>query len=359
MTLAITVVAGMDFYQFRNYQEVIIPGEGVTGSFMLSEYLPDLKGTYGDTMVYVMEGKADGPSMLVLGGTHPNEPSGHMAAISLVEHCTVDSGTLYVIPRANNSAFTHNDAQEASPHFYHIQTASGTREFVFGSRATNPLDQWPDPDVYTHQPSGQSLSGSETRNLNRGYPGVANGNMTERACYAITELIKDKEIDITVDLHESSPEYPTINAMVAHESAMELASNALLDMMLDGVQISLEPSPSTLHGLTHRELGDFTDTLPVLMETANPSHGHLRGATNEELVLTGKDPYYLKAAENGYVWVPYDETGVAIEERVARHLTGIHYLCEEYGALYGETLSIVGIPSYDELLNGSLSDYLN
>ena len=91
--------------------------EGVTGSFMLSEYLPALKGTYGDTTVYVMEGKTDGPSMLVLGGTHPNEPSGHMAAISLVEHCTVDSGTLYVIPRANNSAFTHNDAQEASPPF--------------------------------------------------------------------------------------------------------------------------------------------------------------------------------------------------------------------------------------------------
>ena len=101
VTLAITVAAGIDFYQFRNYQEVIIPGEGVTGSFMLSEYLPALEGTYGDTMVYVMEGKTEGPSMLVLGGTHPNEPSGHMAAITLVEHCTVDAGTLYVIPRAN------------------------------------------------------------------------------------------------------------------------------------------------------------------------------------------------------------------------------------------------------------------
>ena len=48
-----------------------------------------------------------------------------------------------------------------------------------------------------------------------------------------------------------------------------------------------------------------------------------------------------------------------IEERVARHLTGIHYLCEEYGTLYGKTLSIVGIPSYDELFNGNLGDYLN
>lgn len=328
-------------------------------TFMLSEYLPDLADTFGDTEVYVMQGEKEGASMLVLGGTHSNEPSGHMAAVTLIEHGKVESGTLYVIPRANNSAFTHNDAQEASPHFYHIETASGVRTFVFGSRATNPLDQWPDPDVYTHQPSGQNLSGSETRNLNRGYPGVADGNLTERVCYAITEMIKDKQIDITVDLHEASPEYPTINALVAHEDAMPLASATTLDMTLDGAAISLEPSPATLHGLTHRELGDYTDTLAVLMETANPSHGRLRGVTNEELVLTGKDPYYLKAAQNGYVYVPYDENGVSIEERVARHLTGIHYLCEEYNNLYGEALEITGMPSYNELLNGNLGDYLN
>lgn len=359
VSLAVAVVSGLDFYNFRHYEEKIIPGEGVTGTFQLSDYNPNLKGTFGDATVYVMEGEKPGASMLVLGGTHPNEPSGHMAAIALIESGKITSGTLYVIPRANNSAFTHNDAQEASPHFYHIETASGTREFVFGSRASNPLDQWPDPDVYMHQPSHQSLSGSETRNLNRGFPGVADGNMTERACYAITELIKAKEIDMTVDLHESSPEYPTINAMVAHESAMGVASAAVLDMGLDGMTIGLEPSPTTLHGLTHRELGDFTDTLPFLMETANPSHGRLRGVTNEELVLTGRDPYYLKAAQNGYVWVPYDENGVPIEERVARHLTGIHYLCEEYNNLNGELLQIEGMPTYEELMNGNLGDYLN
>jgi len=43
---------------------------------MLSEYLPALEGTYGDTTVYVMEGEKEGASMLVLGGTHPNEPTG-------------------------------------------------------------------------------------------------------------------------------------------------------------------------------------------------------------------------------------------------------------------------------------------
>ncbi len=130
--------------------------------------------------------------MLVLGGTHPNEPSGLMSAVLLIENVNVKSGTLYVIPRTNNSAFTHNDPQEGSPQRFTISTPHGERWFRYGSRATNPIDQWPDPDVYIHASSGQQLSGSETRNLNRGYPGRPDGTLTEQICYGITELIKKK-----------------------------------------------------------------------------------------------------------------------------------------------------------------------
>lgn len=52
-----------------------------------------------------------------------------------------------------------------------------------GSRASNPVDQWPDPDVYVHAASGQQLSGSETRNINRAYPGRPDGNPTEQAAF--------------------------------------------------------------------------------------------------------------------------------------------------------------------------------
>ena len=52
--------------------------------------------------------------------------------------------------------------------------------------------------------------------------------------------------------------------------------------------MSLEPSPVSLHGLTHRELGDYTNTYALLMETGNPSQGRLRGYTDEDLVKTGK-----------------------------------------------------------------------
>ncbi|HAZ20720.1 MAG TPA: succinylglutamate desuccinylase, partial [Clostridiales bacterium] len=89
---------------------------------------------------------------------------------------------------------------------------------------------------------------------------------------------------------------------------------------MEGIEMSLEPSPTNLHGLSHRELGDYTDTYPILMEAPNASQGRLRGATNEEMALTGKDKFYVSAAKLGFVYVPYDENGHPIEERVGRHL---------------------------------------
>ena len=362
-SLAVAGIAGKDFYDFRHYEEVIIPGEGVTSTFQLSDYNENLKGTFGDTTVYVMEGEKEGGSFLVLGGTHPNEPSGHMAAITMIESGKVEAGTVYVIPRTDNSAFTHNDAQEASPHFFHIETESGTREFVFGSRASNPIDQWPDPDVYTHQ-SGQTLSGSEMRNINRTYPGVKDGTLTEQISYAITNMITMLDIDMEMDLHEASPEYPTVNATVAHERAMDMASMGILELQMAGVDMSLEPSPVTLRGLTHRELGDHTNTLALLMETGNPSQGRLHGATSEELIIDGKDKFYEKAAELGYLYIPYDENGASLDMRIGRHLQGcVEYMkafSDMYGAEKGEII-MTGIPSYEDLTSGgkTIGDYLN
>lgn len=362
-SLVVAAVAGKDFYDFRHYQEVIIPGSGVTSTFQLSDYNENLKGTFGDTTVYVMQGEKEGGSFLVLGGTHPNEPSGHMAAVTMVESGKVEAGTVYVIPRTDNSAFTHNDPQEGSPHFFHIDSKSGTREFVYGSRASNPIDQWPDPDVYTHS-SGQTLSGSEMRNINRTYPGVEDGTLTEQIAYAVTNMVQMLDIDMEMDLHEASPEYPTINATVAHERAMGLASIGILELQMSGINMSLEPSPASLRGLTHRELGDHTNTMALLMETGNPAQGRLHGKIDENLILTGKDKYYAKAAELGYLYIPYDENGVPLELRVGRHLQGVTEYMKAFTELYGaEKGEIVmsGLPTYEDLTLGghTLGEYLN
>ena len=214
--VAIMIGTGMNFLAAR---DVPLPkeGPGVTEVKMLSDWFGGLKGTGGDTPVYVLKGEKEGGAMLVLGGTHANEPSGYMAAITFIETAVIEQGTVYVIPYTNHSAMTHNDPSEGNLQYFTLTTQSGERTFRFGSRATNPVDQWPDPDVYVHYPSGQRLSGSETRNINRAYPGRPDGNLTEKMAYGITQLIKTEQVDLTFDLHEASPEYPVIHATVLKE----------------------------------------------------------------------------------------------------------------------------------------------
>ena len=358
LSLVIAFVAGKEFLKTREL-EPIVKGDGVTSMQKLSDYLPDLKGTRGDSDIYILQGKEPGGSVLILGGTHPNEPAAFLTTVLLVENLKVDKGTVYIIPRANGSAMSHNDPQEASPQRFTIKSPYGERWFRFGSRATNPLDQWPDPDVYIHAASGQKLSGNETRNLNRAYPGRADGTYTEKVAYAITELIKKNDINMEIDLHEASPEYPVINAIVAHERAMPISSQVVMNMEFEDIQIGLEPSPPSLHGLTHRELGDYTNTYAVLMETTNASQGRLRGKTDENLVLTGKDPTYVKAQKIGRLFVPYDENGHPIEERVGRHLTGVI----QHIIVMGENepdkeIIIEGLPSYEDLQKNGVGVYL-
>ena len=348
LSAAVMVAASMNFLAARN---VPYPqwGPSVKEVRMLSEWNENLSGTGGDTPVYVLQGEEEGGAVLILGGTHGNEPSGYMAATTFIETAVVEKGTIYVIPYANHSAMTHNDPGEGNLQYFTLETKSGERTFRFGSRATNPVDQWPDPDVYVHS-SGQRLSGSETRNINRSYPGRADGNVTERAAYAIMELIRNEGVNIGFDLHEASPECPVINATVAHENAMSIASAGVIALVMEGIDMALEPSPTNLRGLTHREWGDFSDAYALLMESANASQGRLRGATSQEQVLGGIDRFYEINDKLGMLFVDWDENGHPIEERCGRHLEGIFQYVQAYNELSGQpTVEYSGVPGYEEL----------
>lgn len=354
--IAVVIYLAVVFSSAR-VAEPIYAGKGVTDMKMLSTWFPKLAGTNGDTEVYILDSGVPGASMLVLGGTHPNEPSGVISAIALIEYCQPESGVLYVIPRANNSAFTCTDPQEAAPMRYYIETQNGTRWFRFGSRATNPVDQWPDSEVYVHASSGQTLSGSETRNLNRAYPGREDGNLTEKVAYGITQLILSEDITITVDLHEASPEYTTVNAIVAHEDALDLAALTLWEVE-EQLSITIEQSPKNLHGLTHRELGDYTDTLALLMETANASQGRLHGIMSGDLVVSGQDKFYTRAASYGAVTVPYTDSGIGLSERCARHLTCLVEFVNQYDGPAG-VLDLGDMPTYRQIITNGIGYYLS
>ena len=351
-------IASVDFLAMRK-PDVIRPSSGLTGTAMLSDYFGGIKGTDGDTRIYFYDSGMPGATVLLLGGTHPNEPAGFIAAVVVTENLHVSAGRVLVIPQACASGFTYSDPFEGCPESFTIKGQAGPRSFRFGSRVSSPLDQWPDPLVFLQYPSGQRLSGFETRNLNRNYPGRPDGTFTEKVGYAIMQLIEKEHVDVAFDLHEAAPEIPIINAIVYHEKSEDVALGAVLELEAEGLHYSPELSPVNFHGLSHREWGDRTNAMPFLMETSNPIQGRLRGKTDEALILTGKSERYEQALESGALRIEYLSGGEPLERRVGRHVAGFKAILAVYNETYPEKPIVVeDLPSYDELMANGVGHYL-
>lgn len=250
----------------------IRPGYGVTETRWLSDYLPALANTSGDTPIYVMQGDREGGTLLLLGGTHANEIAGVMAATLVVERGAVSQGTVIVVPHANNSAAQYNDGTRHSgtPDWIELTTSSGeTRRFRYGSRRTAVEDQAPDPEVFVH-PLGGEIDGPEARNLNRNHPGKADGTLTEQMSYALFQLAERESVDVVIDMHESSISSRLAYMLVCHPRAMDIGAMVTLDLEMAGIALKQEVSQEEFRGLSHREFGDHTDALAFLVETPNP-----------------------------------------------------------------------------------------
>lgn len=351
-------LASVDFLAMRQ-ADVIHPSDGLTSIRMLSDYFEGIKETSGDTKVYLYDSGVPGATVLLLGGTHPNEPAGFMAAIVVAENLKVSAGRVLVVPQVCASGFTCTDPFEGCPQSFTLQGQQGPRTFRFGSRVSNPLDQWPDPLVYLHYPSGQQLSGFETRNLNRSYPGRSDGTFTEKVGHAIMQMIEAEHVDIAFDLHEAAPEIPIINAIVYHEKSEDVALDAVLELEMEGLHYSPELSPVNFRGLSHREWGDRTRAMPFLMETSNPIQGRLRGRTNEDLIIKGVSERYKQALESGALRIEYLPEGEPLERRVGRHIAGFRTVLNVYNKSYPENpIVIENLPSYDELMANGVGHYL-
>jgi hypothetical protein len=76
-------------------------------------------------------------------------------------------------------------------------------------------------------------------------------------------------------------------------------------------------------------------------------------------VLTGKDPYYVKARALGRLYVPFDDTGHPIEQRVGRHLAAVSEFALAVSAELPERpIEIDGIPEYEDLLKRGVGAFL-
>lgn len=125
-----------------------------------------MEGTKYQTPIFKFDSYKPGSTILILGGTHGNEPAGFEAAYRLLQKLAqnpIKAGKIFIVPEANRLAVAHNNRRIPVPEGYDF----------------------------------------ERGNLNRCYPGDSTGLPMERAAYQITEFIRTQKVDLFIDLHES------------------------------------------------------------------------------------------------------------------------------------------------------------
>ena len=349
---ALLVWGGIDLYRHRHYNVPVVAGPGVTGVARLSDYAEQIKGTMADALVFILEGKEPGGKALILANTHANEPEGLLAALIIIENAVVEKGTILVVPQINQSAGRNTKAGDGYPLYFEIPTAWGKKKFRMGNREASPLDQWPDPDVYIHYPERQLLSYIDVRNINRTWPGRPNGPLMEKTTYAAMEIVRREKVDIAFDIHGAETMFPVTNCIVAPDKSNKIATLASLTVKArEGFDNHVEPSPGGFRGLSHREIGDYSDALPFLLEAPIPFLDQATGPKTEKFLLDGKDPFLLSLSKKKKLFVPYDESGWPLEKRVGQHCSVILEIIRQFGRRTPDRdITIQGVPRYAEVV---------
>ncbi len=367
----VAFVAGADFLRLHEKDNIYAGNPAITEVKKLSAYNENLLGTAGDTDVFVLDSGVPGGKALIYGGTHSNETAAVLSALTYIENAQVSQGTLYVIMQANQSAMSATIPLRAQMEHMTFTLPDGSiRQVRMGSRLTNPVDQWPDPN-YRLNSSGRVLKHGEVaeiRNLNRNHPGMEKGYLTEMVAYGIRQLIVQESIDLVFDGHEASPEFARVNYVIAHERAMDLGStgilNATLDAMIsgnvEGYPFKIDLSGKASFGLSHRALGDNTKTFATLFETLNPVMGFCHDKVTEDLVKNGKSPNYARITELGLLNTgKMPANGSPIEQRTAYHMEISRQLISAMGELNQEkSVTVTGLPTYIDMVTSGLESTL-
>lgn len=357
--IALMTVAGVQLYKHRHFRMPVVAGPGVTKVSELSDYTEGLKGTVADTNVFHLEGKEEGGKIFIIANTHSNEPAAILTALVFIENAVVDKGTLIIIPEFNNSAGRNTRPGDGYPLYYEIPTDWGSKKFRMGNRDASPLDQWPDPDVYVHYPDKQLLSFLDVRNTNRTWPGRPDGPLMERVTYGAMQIMRSEKVDIAIDIHGAETMFPVTNCIVAPEKSIRIATMTSLTVKArEKFDNHVEPSPSGFRGLSHREIGDHSDTLPFLLEAPLPFLDQPTGPKTVDLLLDGKDPFLLSLSKKKKLFVPYDETGWPMEKRVGQHCSVILEIIRQFSRKYPDrAIKLRNVPRYADVVKNGVGHY--
>ena len=156
------------------------PGEVQRGGIPLSY---DMSGKPNEIPIIVYRGVEDGPILWLNGATHGDEPEGPFSIFKALEQINVQTlrGTVVAVPVMNVEAFT-----------------AGTRG--------NPLDTF-------------------SYDMNRLYPGKADGYPTERVAHAHWEAMKDN-CDLQIAIHSGGEHSYLAHMIFASDNptSLELAA---------------------------------------------------------------------------------------------------------------------------------------
>jgi len=361
LVAVLTALGAFPLYEHRHYQVPVVAGPGVTKVVKLGEFAPRLNGSMADTDVFVLEGARPGGKALLLANTHANEPAGLLTAVLMIENAVVEQGTLYIIPEFNASAGRNTKPGDGYPLYFDIPTDWGSKRFRMGNRDASPLEQWPDPDVYIHFPEKQLLSYLDVRNTNRTWPGRADGPLMEKVTFAAMELLRKEKVDVAIDMHGAETMFPVTNCIVAPIKSSKIATLVSMTVKaMEGFDNHVEPSPANFHGLSHREIGDFSDTLPFLLEAPIPFLDQPTGPKTVTLLLDGKDPFLLSLSRAKKLFVPYDESGWPMDKRVGQHCSVSLEILRQFTKKNPEKAIVMsGVPRYAELVKNGVGRYFH
>ena len=116
-----------------------------------------MRNTPAQTRFWIKKGDLEGPTVVIIGGVHGDEPAGYLAARELA-NWTVESGTLVLVSDGN------------------VPAIKAKKRFV-------------------------------GRNMNRLFPGKRNGDLNEQLAYELWNLTRDAQPDLVLTLHESRDFY--------------------------------------------------------------------------------------------------------------------------------------------------------
>ncbi len=95
------------------------------------------------------------------------------------------------------------------------------------------------------------------------------------------------------------------------------------------------------------------------MESANPVQGRYHDRLTSDMVVSGRDRFYARAAQHGLLEVDYPEAGIPLKLRVGRHLAAIQAILQVWNEHHPDKAIVVDeIPNFDDLQSADLGAFL-